>query len=165
MSHHGAPASDLAALSHTDPNLSGLRLSIVAASWHTQVMDGLVSGALRAARAAGIDARVIRVPGSFELPVTAQAAAKVSDAVVALGVVVRGGTPHFDYVCQAATDGLNRVALDTGTPVGFGLLTCDDDSQALDRAGLPGSSEDKGFEACEAALVTALRLRELASVG
>jgi 6,7-dimethyl-8-ribityllumazine synthase len=80
-------------------------------------------------------------------------------------VVVRGGTPHFDYVCQAATDGINRVALDTGTPVGFGLLTCDDDSQALDRAGLPGSSEDKGFEACEAALVTALRLQELASAG
>ncbi|WP_291278351.1 6,7-dimethyl-8-ribityllumazine synthase [Galactobacter sp.] len=161
MAHHGAPPSDLAALSSTDPALSQLRCTIVAASWHTQVMDGLIAGALRAAEAAGITPRVVRVPGSFELPVAAQAAAAGSDAVVALGVVVRGGTPHFDYVCSAATDGLNRVALDSGVPVGFGLLTCDDDAQALDRAGLPGSREDKGYEACEAALVTALRLRDL----
>jgi len=94
----------------------------------------------------------------------AQAAARAgADAVVALGVVIRGGTPHFDYVCSAATDGLNHVALSTGVPVGFGLLTCDDDAQALDRAGLPGSSEDKGREAVEAAVATALVLRELAA--
>ena len=78
-----------------------------------------------------------------------------ADAVVALGVVIRGGTPHFEYVCSAATDGLTRVALDTGVPVGFGVLTCDTDAQALDRAGLSGSSEDKGAEATLAALETA----------
>ncbi len=101
------------------------------------------------------------MPGTFELPVVAGELARTHDAVVALGVVVRGGTPHFEYVCSAATDGLTRVALDAATPVGFGVLTCDDDAQALDRAGLPGSSEDKGYEATAAALRTALALRSL----
>lgn len=145
----------------------GLRVVVVAASWHQQVMDGLVAGALRALEEAGVtEHQVVRVPGSFELPVAAQAAARSgADAVVALGVVIRGGTPHFDYVCAAATDGLTRVALDTGVPVGFGVLTCDDEAQALDRAGLPGSSEDKGREATQAALATALALRSLADGG
>jgi len=140
-----------------------LRVAVVAASWHQQVMDGLVAGAQRALSAYRVeDATVVRVPGSFELPVVASALATQGyDAVVALGVVVRGGTPHFDYVCSAATDGLNRVALDSGVPVGFGLLTCDTEEQALDRAGLEGSSEDKGYEATAAALVTATRLREI----
>jgi 6,7-dimethyl-8-ribityllumazine synthase len=159
MAQHGAPTAHLDELAAEHPELKELTLTIVAASWHTEVMDGLIAGALRAAAVAGIEPRVVRVPGSFELPVVAQKFARTSDAVVALGVVIRGGTPHFDYVCAAATDGLNRVALDTGTPVGFGLLTCDDDAQALARAGLPGSTEDKGFEATEAALATALILR------
>jgi 6,7-dimethyl-8-ribityllumazine synthase len=142
---------------------SGLRVAVVAASWHEQVMAGLVAGAQRALDAAGVrQAELLRVPGSFELPVVARAAALAGfDAVVALGVVIRGGTPHFEYVCAAATDGLARVALDTGVPVGFGLLTCDDEQQALDRAGLPGSTEDKGAEAVEAALATAQVLRRL----
>ena len=110
---------------------------------------------------AGIEAEVVRVAGSFELTVVAAQLARTHDLVVALGVIIRGGTPHFDYVCRAATDGLSRVALDSGTPVGFGLLTCDDDQQALDRAGLPGSTEDKGREAAEAALATAVTLRRL----
>jgi 6,7-dimethyl-8-ribityllumazine synthase len=140
-----------------------LRVAVVAASWHRQVMDGLVAGARRALEAYRVEqATVVEVPGSFELPVVAGAlAAQGYDAVVALGVVIRGGTPHFDYVCSAATDGLNRVALDSGVPVGFGLLTCDTEEQALDRAGLEGSSEDKGYEATAAALVTATRLREI----
>ena len=149
------------------PNLSadgaGLRVVVVAASWHTVVMDGLLAGARRALAEAGVaEVRVVRVPGSFELPVAAQAAARAgADAVVALGVVIQGGTPHFEYVCRAATDGLARVALDTGVPVGFGLLTCDDDQQALDRAGLPGSREDKGAEAAQAALATVAAIRAL----
>jgi 6,7-dimethyl-8-ribityllumazine synthase len=105
---------------------------------------------------------LVRVPGTFELPVAALAAARSGfDAVVALGVVIRGGTPHFDYVCSAATDGLTRVALDTGVPVGFGVLTCDDEQQALDRAGLPGSREDKGYESAQAAVATAVALNRL----
>jgi len=142
---------------------SGLRVAVVAASWHEQVMAGLVAGAQRALDAAEVrQAELLRVPGSFELPVVARAAALAGfDAIVALGVVIRGGTPHFEYVCAAATDGLARVALDTGVPVGFGLLTCDDERQALDRAGLPGSSEDKGAEAVEAALAAAQVLRRL----
>ncbi|MEZ5115676.1 MAG: 6,7-dimethyl-8-ribityllumazine synthase [Candidatus Nanopelagicales bacterium] len=141
---------------------AGLRVVVVAASWHQTVMDGLVAGAEAACRDAGVEAQVVRVPGSFELPVAAQAAARTGvDAVVALGVVIRGGTPHFEYVCDAATSGLSRVALDTGVPVGFGLLTCDTEDQALDRAGLPGSREDKGREAAEAALATAVTLRAL----
>jgi 6,7-dimethyl-8-ribityllumazine synthase len=143
---------------------SHLRVAVVASSWHQQVMDGLVAGAQEALEAYRVgSSELVRVPGAFELPVVTQALARQGyDAVVALGVVIRGGTPHFDYVCSAATDGLTRVALDTGTPVGFGLLTCDTEQQALDRAGLEGSVESKGYEATAAALLTALTLREIA---
>ncbi|WP_423464641.1 6,7-dimethyl-8-ribityllumazine synthase [Promicromonospora sp. MS192] len=144
---------------------TGLRVVVVAASWHEQVMDGLLAGARRALVAAGADWTEVRVPGSFELPVAAsRAAAGGADAVVALGVVIRGGTPHFEYVCSAATSGLTDVSVRTGVPVGFGVLTCDDEAQALDRAGLEGSHEDKGAEAAEAALATAVVLRDLGRV-
>ncbi|MCW1249071.1 6,7-dimethyl-8-ribityllumazine synthase [Acaricomes phytoseiuli] len=158
MSGAGAPSTGALAA-------GGLRLAIIAASWHEQVMDGLISGALRSARSSGItEPRLLRVPGTFELPVAAARLAADYDALVALGVVIRGGTPHFDYVCQAATQGLTEVAVRTGVPVGFGVLTCDTEKQALDRAGLPatadypGSVEDKGAEATHAALSTALIL-------
>ncbi|WP_151082099.1 6,7-dimethyl-8-ribityllumazine synthase [Nocardioides cynanchi] len=155
MSGHGAP--------DVEPvDCSDLRVAVVAAQWHTEVMEGLVAGARRALAAYSVvDATVVRVPGTFELPIVAAELALTHHAVVALGVVVRGGTPHFDYVCSAATDGLTRVALDSGVPVGFGVLTCDDDAQALDRAGLEGSSEDKGYEATAAALLTARTLATL----
>ncbi len=140
-----------------------IRVAVVAASWHEQVMDGLIEGAQRALRDYQVEApAVVRVPGSFELPVVAKALAdKGYEAVVALGVVIRGGTPHFDYVCSSATDGLNRVALETGVAIGFGLLTTDNEEQALDRAGLEGSSEDKGYEATSAALHTASVLKRI----
>ena len=140
-----------------------LRVAIVAASWHETVMDGLVAGAQRACRDYKVEEpQLLRVPGTFELAVVAQAlAAQGYDAVVALGVVIRGGTPHFDYVCRAATDGLVRVSLDHQTAVGFGVLTCDDEQQALDRAGLDGSREDKGYEATAAALTTGQTLRSI----
>lgn len=154
MSGHGAPTMAI-------EGADGLRAAVVASSWHTEVMDGLLAGAVTTLAEAGLEAEVVRVAGSFELPVVAAQLARTHDLVVALGVIIRGGTPHFDYVCRAATDGLSRVALDSGTPVGFGLLTCDDDQQALDRAGLPGSTEDKGREAAEAALATAVTLRRL----
>ncbi|MBG0740695.1 6,7-dimethyl-8-ribityllumazine synthase [Paeniglutamicibacter antarcticus] len=155
MSGHGAPSIGFS--SQDRELVSGLRLAIVAASWHTEIMDGLLAGALRAAAEAGIDSpTVLRVPGSFELPVAAARLAPDYDAVVALGVVIRGGTPHFEYVCQAATLGLTDVSVRTGTPVGFGVLTCDNEEQGLARAGLPGSVEDKGYEATTAALATAL---------
>jgi 6,7-dimethyl-8-ribityllumazine synthase len=154
MSGDGAPTSQ-------PFDASDLRVAVVAASWHTQVMDGLVWGAERALAAYGIsEPEVIRVPGTFELPVVAAALAREGyDAVVALGVVIRGGTPHFDYVCSAATDGLTQVSVDHAVPVGFGVLTCDTEAQALDRAGLAGSAEDKGWEATAAALDTARVLR------
>ena len=154
MSGAGAPTSQ-------PFDASGLRVAVVAASWHTQVMDGLVAGAERALAAYGIaEPEVIRVPGTFELPVVAAALARAGyDAVVALGVVIRGGTPHFDYVCAAATDGLTRVSVEHVIPVGFGVLTCDTEQQALDRAGLEGSAEDKGWEATSAALDAARVLR------
>lgn len=142
---------------------SGLRVTVVAASWHTEVMDGLLAGSLRALEEAGVrSTTVVRVPGSFELPVAAARAAEAgADAVVALGVVIRGGTPHFEYVCSAATVGLTDVSIRTGVPVGFGVLTCDDEQQALDRAGLTGSREDKGAEAAQAAIATVVALRAL----
>lgn len=139
----------------------GLKVAIIAASWHRTVMDGLIDGARRGLADAGVtDVRLVEVPGSFELTVAAARLAPHHDAVVALGVVIRGGTPHFDYVCQAATSGLTEVAVRTGVPVGFGVLTCDDEQQALDRAGLEGSVEDKGYEAAVAAVATAVTLRE-----
>ena len=154
MSGAGAPTSP-------PFDASDLRVAVVAATWHTQVMDGLVAGAERALAAYGIaEPEVIRVPGAFELPVVTAALARAGyDAVVALGVVIRGGTPHFDYVCSAATDGLTRISVDHAMPVGFGVLTCDTEEQALARAGLEGSVEDKGWEATSAALDTARVVR------
>ncbi|MDR6865184.1 6,7-dimethyl-8-ribityllumazine synthase [Phycicoccus sp. 3266] len=142
---------------------SGLRVAVVAASWHTEVMDGLVAGALRGLAECGVqDVPLVRVPGTVELSVACARLAPSFDALVALGVVIRGGTPHFDYVCSGVTHGLTDVSTRTGVPIGFGVLTCDDDQQALDRAGLPGSSEDKGHEAAVAAVATAVTLAGLA---
>ncbi|MGY1695943.1 MULTISPECIES: 6,7-dimethyl-8-ribityllumazine synthase [unclassified Geodermatophilus] len=141
---------------------AGLSLGIVATTWHAEITDSLLARAVAAARASGVpEPTVVRAPGAVELPVVAQALAERHDAVVALGVVIRGGTPHFEYVCDAVTAGLTRVALDAGRPVGNGVLTCDTEQQARDRAGLPGSAEDKGWEAAVAALATALTLRDL----
>lgn len=154
MSGPGAPTL------HVDAR--GLRVAVIAASWHTRIMDGLVDGAFRGLADAGVshgDIDLIRVPGSFELTVACARLAPSYDALVALGVVIRGGTPHFDYVCQAAALGLTQVSASTGVPIGFGLLTCNDEQQALDRAGLPESIEDKGHEAATAAVATAVTLR------
>jgi 6,7-dimethyl-8-ribityllumazine synthase len=141
---------------------SGLTVAIVHGTWHPVIADGLLAGARRTLEAAGATTVEYAVPGSFELPVVAKAALEAgADAAVALGVIIRGGTPHFDFVSNAATDGLTRVALDTGKPVGFGVLTLDDEAQGIDRAGLPGSREDKGAEAASAALQTALTLRTI----
>ena len=155
MSREGAPS--------LTPAGGGLRIAVVAASWHERVMDGLVSGALRGLVDAAIDdPLLLRVPGTFELPVAAaRCAAAGYEAVVALGVVIRGDTPHFDYICQGATIGLTQVSVTTGMPIGFGVLTCDTEQQALDRAGLTSSREDKGREAALAAVSTAVSLRYL----
>lgn len=142
---------------------TGLKITIVAGQWHTQIADGLLAGARRVLDASGASVTVVRVPGSFELPVVSRAALDAgADAVVALGVIIRGGTPHFEYVSDAATSGLTQVSVITGKPVGFGLLTLDDEQQGIDRAGLAGSKEDKGAEAAEAALATAVLLRTIA---
>ncbi|MGV8876411.1 MAG: 6,7-dimethyl-8-ribityllumazine synthase [Rhodoglobus sp.] len=140
----------------------GLRVTIVAGRWHEQITNGLLAGAHRALAAAGAEVTEVRVPGSFELPVASKAALDAgADAVVALGVIIRGGTPHFEYVSDAATSGLTQVSILTGKPVGFGVLTLDDEQQGLDRAGLAESKEDKGAEAAHAAIATALLLRQL----
>ena len=158
MSGTGAPES------RPVEGAEDLRVAVIASLWHTEVMDGLLDGARRALKDAKVAAVTeLRVPGTFELTVAASRLARAGfDAIVALGVVIRGGTPHFDYVCEAATSGLTAISERTGVPVGFGVLTCDDDQQALDRAGLPGSKEDKGYEAAAAALQTAVLLRPYA---
>ena len=154
MSGEGAPT--------TQVDGTGVRVTVVAGTWHTVIAEGLLAGALRSLEAMNASVTVIRVPGSFELPVVAKAALESgADAVVALGVIIRGGTPHFEFVSDAATSGLTRVALDTGKPVGFGVLTLEDEQQGLDRAGLPGSKEDKGDEAASAAVQTVLTLRAI----
>ena len=157
MSGHGVP--DL-----PDIDASDISLAIVASTWHTTVCDALLDGAVRAAAQLGaVDPTIVRVLGAIEIPVVAQALAAKYDAVVALGVVIRGETPHFDYVCDAVTQGLTRVSLDESTPVANGVLTTNTEAQALDRAGLPNSSEDKGAQAVAAALSTALVLRDIRS--
>ena len=143
---------------------TGMKVVVVAGAWHQTLSDALVAGAERMLEQANADYRVVRVAGAFELPVVSKAALQQgADAVVALGVIIRGGTPHFEYISASATDGLTRVALDTGKPVGFGVLTVDDEQQGLDRSGLPGSREDKGFEAADAAVRAVIALRGLSA--
>ena len=153
MSGAGAPAANAV-------DAKGLSLGIVATRWHDRITSALLDSAIRTAAECGVvEPTVVRVAGAVELPVVAQAVAASHDAVVALGVVIRGGTPHFEYVCDAVTYGLTRISLDSHTPVGNGVLTCDTEQQALDRAGLPDSTEDKGREAVIAALDTARVLK------
>ena len=141
----------------------GLTVGIVAARWHEEITDQLVTRAVRAGEDSGAAVTVVRVAGSLEIPVVVQALARRCDAVVALGVVIRGETAHFDYVCDSVTAGLTRISLDEQVPVGNGVLTCESLDQATDRSGVPGSHEDKGYEATVAALETALLLRGLRS--
>lgn len=147
MSSDGAPKLEVDA--------AGLKVTVLVTSWHKGITDGLLAGAERAlVRSGNSSYKVVRVPGAFELPLAAQLAIQNgAEVVVALGVVIRGDTPHFDYVCEGATSGLMRVQLDASVPIGFGLLTVDNEQQALDRAGLEGSKEDKGAEAVEAAIL------------
>jgi len=141
---------------------SGVRLGIVASTWHREICDALLAGALKVVVESGVDdPTVVRVLGAIEIPVVAQELARGHDAVIALGVVIRGQTPHFDYVCDAVTQGLTRVSLDASTPVANGVLTTNNEEQARDRAGLPASAEDKGAQAAGAALSAALTLRDL----
>lgn len=157
MSGQGAPRLDV-------KNCEDMRVGVVAALFHDEVMDGLLKGALRALSEVGIkNPTVIRAPGSFDVPVVARRLAGTGyDAVVALGAVIRGGTPHFEYVASGVTTGLIQASVETGVPIGFGVLTCDNEEQALDRAGLPRSTEDKGYEAALAAVATAQALRAAA---
>ena len=144
----------------------GRRFGIVASRTNDIVVSRLLDGALDAFRRLGAAegaVTVVKVPGSWEIPLALRDLGKVGgfDALVALGAVIRGGTPHFDYVCAGATHGLTEVAVRTCTPIGFGVLTCDDEEQAIARAGLPGSVEDKGFEAATAAIATVMALRSV----
>jgi 6,7-dimethyl-8-ribityllumazine synthase len=157
MSGHGAPGA-----SPETVDGKGVRVAVVAGSWHEEISNGLIDGATRFLDGCGAKWELLRVPGSFELPVVSKKALESGfDAVVALGVIIRGGTPHFEYVAHAATQGLTDVALETGKPVGFGVLTVDTEAQGIDRAGFPDSAEDKGAEAADAAVRTALTLRTL----
>jgi 6,7-dimethyl-8-ribityllumazine synthase len=141
---------------------AGLTLGIVVSRWHEDLTTQLLDRAMEAAKACGVEhVTVARVAGSVELPVIAQALARRYDAVVALGVVIRGDTAHFEHVCQAVTSGLTRVALDESTPVAHGVLTVDTAAQARERAGFPDSPEDKGWDSTIAALDAVLTLRRV----
>jgi 6,7-dimethyl-8-ribityllumazine synthase len=156
MAGAGAPNLDV------DLDATGLNITVVAGTWHPEITDGLIAGTIATLERSGASYTLVRVAGSFELPVVSKAALDAgADAVVALGVIIRGGTPHFEYVSDAATSGLTQVTLLTGKPVGFGVLTLNTEQEGLDRAGLPGSKEDKGAEAAVAAIDTALTLKKL----
>lgn len=176
----------------TVESATGLHFLVIAASWHTQVMDNLLEGAVHTITQAGGTTSVVRVPGTFELSVAAAHAAALStaakqeqahrsigpngssnsssnsssgprpfDAIVALGVVIRGGTPHFEYVCNGVTTGLTNVSTEYHIPVGFGVLTCNDDSEATARSSLTPGGENKGREAAQAAISTVHALRAI----
>ncbi|APT92477.1 6,7-dimethyl-8-ribityllumazine synthase [Corynebacterium phocae] len=157
MSKQGLPA-----VAHVDA--SGLTVAVVTATWNAEICDQLHARAVETATACGATVDEVRVIGALEIPVVAQLAAQHYDAVVALGCVVRGGTPHFDYVCDSVTQGLTRIALDTATPVGNGILTVNEQEQAYDRAGFADSAEDKGAESMVAALDTVLKMRKLSTL-
>ncbi|QNQ90284.1 6,7-dimethyl-8-ribityllumazine synthase [Corynebacterium poyangense] len=154
MSKEGLPD-----VHHVDA--SGLTVAVVTSSWNANICDQLHARALATAAECGATAVGYRVIGALELPVVVQETARHHDAVVACGCVIRGGTPHFDYVCDSVTEGLTRIALDTGVPVGNGVLTTNTEEQAVARSGLPGAVEDKGTEAMVAALHTAVLLRSI----
>ena len=141
---------------------SGMSVGIIVTHWNSAVVQPMLDNALAVVKDSGaVDPVVVEVAGAVEIPVVAQELARKHDVVIALGAVIRGGTPHFEYVCQSVTHGLTEVALRHSTPVGNGVLTCDTLEQARDRAGLPGSAENKGAEAALAALETAVVLRGL----
>jgi 6,7-dimethyl-8-ribityllumazine synthase len=153
----GAGAPDLTV------RAEGMRVAVVAASWHGELTEAMAQEAIAAIAESGASASLFSVAGSFELPLAAQTALRSGfDAVVGLAVIERGETPHFDFVANAVTDGLTRVQLDEGKPVGFGVLTVDTEDQARNRSGLPGSRESKGREAAEAALHLAVSNRLIA---
>ncbi|HUW87785.1 MAG TPA: 6,7-dimethyl-8-ribityllumazine synthase [Candidatus Paceibacterota bacterium] len=147
MSGEGAPAISI-------PKVPGARVAIVSSQWHMEICQALVSGAQRACVEGEVgDLRVDWVPGSFELPLAAAMILDSGyDAAIVLGLVLRGETPHFDFVCEGVTLGIMNLTLESRKAIGFGVLMCDTLDQAVARAGLPGSGEDKGFEAATAAL-------------
>ena len=147
----------------TPPKVSEAKVAIISARWHEQICDSLIAGAKRALEESGVRKIEINyVAGSFELPLAAQFALKAgADLAVVLGVVLRGETPHFDYVCQGVTDGIMRVSLDLDKPIGFGVLTVDTVEQAIARSGISGSKEDKGYDSAIAALDLLRAKREL----
>ncbi len=156
MSKEGLPVLD------DRLDASGLSVAVVTARWNTEICEQMRRNAVAAAREAGVEKlSEAHVMGALELPVVVQEFARTHDAVVALGCVIRGGTPHFDYVCDSVTEGLTRIALDESTPIGNGVLTTNDEQQAIDRAGFEGSVEDKGAEAMVAALDAAITLRRI----
>lgn len=157
MSKEGLPD-----ITHVDA--TGLTIGIVTSTWNEEICQRLHSEAIAAAQRCHAQVIERRVIGALELPIVAQRLAKLCDAVVASGCVIRGGTPHFDYVCDSVTQGLTRIALDEQTPIGNGVLTTENEDQARDRAGFEDSVENKGAEATVAALHTAVVLRSLDGV-
>ena len=145
-----------------DLDSSAYRFAIAAGRFNQEIVDRLLEGALSALEKTGTPrdgVKVVRVPGAFELPLAAQRLALNCDAVIALGCVIRGETPHFEYVSQAAAQGLERVSLDSGIPVGFGVLTTDNVAQAQARAG--GEVGNRGYDAAIAAIEMLQSLRGL----
>ena len=134
--------------------LPGAKVAIISSSWHLDICNDLIAGAKRALTQAQVGTVEVQyVPGSFEIPLAAQYAFEAGfDAVVALGLVLKGETPHFDYVCQGVTQGVIDVSLKHSKPIGYGVLMCNDLDQAIDRCGRATSKEDKGYDSAVAAL-------------
>ncbi|MEN9693631.1 MAG: hypothetical protein RLZZ330_1275 [Actinomycetota bacterium] len=153
MSREGAPEFSASA--------KGAKVAVIASAWHNQIMDCLIAGAESALTKGEVDFETFRVSGAFEIPLACKVALVKFDAVVALAVVIRGDTPHFDFVCDAVTTGVNQTILETLKPIGFGVLTVDNEQQALDRSQTPHQGDNKGVEAAEAVIASLQLLKKL----
>ena len=153
MSREGAPTFS--------QNAKGSKVAIIASAWHNEIMDQLIYGAKEALTKAEVNYEVFRVAGAFEIPLASRVALDNFDAVVALGVVIRGDTPHFEYVCDAVTSGISQIILQTLKPIGFGLLTVDNEQQAKDRSSIPYAGDNKGVEAAEAVIASLDVLKQI----
>ncbi len=158
MSGAGTPAQELSRTLHSH-SATGKKIAIVAASWHAEIVEAMVERAVSELERVGTSQiSIYRVPGSFEIPVMVANLVEKFDGFITLGLVLRGETAHFEYVCSGVTQGIVEISLASKKPIAFGVLMCETLEQAINRSGAPGSSEDKGVECAQAVIATLIAI-------
>jgi 6,7-dimethyl-8-ribityllumazine synthase len=158
MSGAGTPAGELSRILGSQ-SASGKRIAVVAASWHPDIVEAMVDRAVAELQRMGAaQIEIYRVPGSFEIPVMVANLVEKFDGFITLGLVLRGQTAHFEYVCSGVTQGIVEISVSSKKPIAFGVLMCETLEQAIDRSGVPGSAEDKGVECAQAVIATLIAI-------